>query len=113
RRNSRGVHDGQPRILDSMTEHEEIWLPLVDEPIGGVGPRIQSAAPEIRRPVGPPRRILAFRKFAYIRVGVKPGELLVDNDLPPYDGTETWVELLLRDPANRAAIAMEGRAVAG
>ena len=36
----------------------------------------------------------------------------VDNDLPPYDGTETWVELLLRDPANRAAIAMEVRAVA-
>jgi hypothetical protein len=33
---------------------------------------------------------------------VKLGELLVETDVPPYDGTETWIELLLRDPANRA-----------
>ena len=59
-----------------------------------------------------PRRILAFRTFAYIRVGVKLGELLVENDVPPYDGTDTWVELLLRDPANLAAITQEVRAVA-
>jgi hypothetical protein len=43
---------------------------------------------------------------------VKLGELLVDHDVPPYDGTDSWVELLLRDPANRAAIAQEVRAVA-
>ena len=43
---------------------------------------------------------------------MKLGELLVDHDIPPYDGTETWVELLLRDPGNRAAIAHEVRAVA-
>jgi hypothetical protein len=95
-----------------MTEHEEIWLPLVDEPIGGIVAQIQADDPEIERLVGSPRRILAFRTFAYIRVGVKLGELLVERDLPPYDGTETWVELLLRDPANRAAIAQEVRAVA-
>jgi hypothetical protein len=95
-----------------MTEHEEIWLPLVDEPIGGIVAQIQADHPEIERLVGSPRRILAFRTFAYIRVGVKLGELLVESDLPPYDGTETWVELLLHDPANRAAIAQEVRAVA-
>jgi hypothetical protein len=95
-----------------MTEHEEIWLPLVDEPIGGIVAQIQADHPEIERLVGSPRRILAFRTFAYIRVGVKLGELLVERDLPPYDGTETWVELLLHDPANRAAIAQEVRAVA-
>jgi hypothetical protein len=95
-----------------MTEHEEIWLPLVDEPIGGIVAQIQADDLEIERLVGSPRRILAFRTFAYIRVGVKLGELLVESDLPPYDGTETWVELLLRDPGNRAAIAQEVRAVA-
>ena len=95
-----------------MTEHDEIWLPLVDEPIGGIVAQIQADDPEIERLVGSPRRILAFRTFAYIRVGVKLGELLVENDVAPYDGTETWVELLLRDPTNRAAIAQEVRAVA-
>jgi hypothetical protein len=93
-------------------QHEEIWLPLVDEPIGGIVAQVQADDPEIERLVGSPRRILAFRTFAYIRVGVKLGELLVDNDVPPYDGSETWVELLLRDPANRSAIAAEVRAVA-
>src|SRR5918995_5874336 len=95
-----------------MKEHEEIWLPLVDEPIGSIVAQIQASDPEIDRLVASPRRILAFRTFAYIRVGVKLGELLVESDLPPYDGTDTWVELLLRDPSNRAAIAQEVRAVA-
>jgi hypothetical protein len=95
-----------------MTEHEEVWLPLVDEPIGSIVAQIQADDPEIERLAGSPRRILAFRTFAYIRVGVKLGELLVESDVPPYDGTESWVELLLRDPANREAIAQEVRAVA-
>jgi hypothetical protein len=95
-----------------MSEQDEIWLPLVDEPIGGIVSQIQAEDPEIERLVGSPRRILAFRTFAYIRVGVKLGELLVDNDVPPYDGTDNWIELLLREPANREAIAREVRAVA-
>jgi hypothetical protein len=95
-----------------MTDDEEIWLPLVDEPIGSIVAQLQEDDPEIERLVGSPRRILAFRTFAYIRVGMKLGELLVDNDLPPYDGTDTWIELLLRTPAHRAAVAAEVRAVA-
>lgn len=95
-----------PRPLD------EVWIPLVDEPIGSIVAQIQADDPEIERLVGSPRRILAFRTFAYIRVGVKLGELLVDNDVPPYDGTDSWIELLLREPQNRAAIAQEVRAVA-
>ena len=93
-------------------EHDEVWLPLVDEPIGSIVAQIQVGDPEIERLVGSPRRILAFRTFAYIRVGMKLGELLVDNDVPPYDGSDSWIELLLRDPANHAAIAREVRAVA-
>ena len=95
-----------------MTEHEEIWLPLVDEPIGSIVAQLQADDPEIAHLVGSPRRILAFRTFAYIRVGMKLGELLVESDLPPYDGTETWIELLLKDPAHKAAVAREVRAVA-
>jgi hypothetical protein len=95
-----------------MTEHEEVWLPLVDEPIGSIVAQIQADDPEIERLVGSPRRILAFRTFAYIRVGVKLGELLVESDVPPYDGSDTWIELLLRDPAHHEAVAQEVRAVA-
>jgi hypothetical protein len=95
-----------------MSAHEDVWLPLVDEPIGGIVQQLQADDPQIERLVGTPRRILAFRTFAYIRVGVKLGELLVEHDLPPYDGSDTWVELLLRDPAHRAAVAAEVRAVA-
>jgi hypothetical protein len=93
-------------------QNDEIWLPLVDEPIGSIVAQIQADDPQIERLVGSPRRILAFRTFAYIRVGVKLGELLVENDVPPYDGTDTWIELLLRDPRNRSSIAAEVRAVA-
>jgi hypothetical protein len=95
-----------------MTEHEEIWLPLVDEPIGSIVAQIQEDDSEIGRLIDSPKRILAFRTFAYIRVGVKLGELLVENDVPPYDGSESWVELLLRDPKHRTAVAQEVRAVA-
>ena len=35
-----------------MTEHDEIWLPLVDEPIGGIVAQIQADDPEIERLVG-------------------------------------------------------------
>ena len=30
-----------------MTEHEEVWLPLVDEPIGSIVAQIQADDPEI------------------------------------------------------------------
>ncbi|MFY9578509.1 MAG: hypothetical protein WAQ33_04220 [Gaiellaceae bacterium] len=95
-----------------MPGAEEIWLPLVDEPIGSIVRQIQQDDPEIDRLVGSPHRILAFRTFAYIRVGLVLGQLLFDNDLPPYDGSETWVEALLRDPKHREALVQEVRAVA-
>jgi hypothetical protein len=95
-----------------MSGHEEIWLPLVDEPIGSIVGEIQRSDPEIQRLIESPHRILAFRTFAYIRVGLVLGQLLFDNDLPPYDGSETWVDALLRDPGHRDALAAEVRAVA-
>jgi len=96
-----------------MTEHSEnIWIPLVDEPIGSIVEQLQAEHPEIDELVSSPHKILAFRTFAYIRIGLLLGQLLVDNDVPEYDGTETWIETLLRDPEHKAAVVRELRAVA-
>lgn len=95
-----------------MSDPDEIWIPLVDEPIGGIVERIQHENPDIAKLVESPNRVLAFRTFAYIRVGVVLGQLLFDNDLPPYDGSDTWVDLLLREPAHHEALLREVRAVA-
>jgi hypothetical protein len=95
-----------------VAELEEIWLPLVDEPIGSIVQQIQEEHPELERLIGSPRRVLAFRTFAYIRVGLMLGQLLFDNDLPPYDGSESWIDVLLKDPAHHEALANEVHAVA-
>ena len=95
-----------------MTEPDDLWIPLVDEPIGSIVEQVQADHPEIDALVSGPRRVLAFRTFAYIRVGMLLGQLLVDNDVPAYDGTETWVESLLKDPRHAEAVVREVRAVA-
>jgi hypothetical protein len=95
-----------------MTGAEEIWFPLVDEPIGSIVAELQADDPAIAELVDTPRKLLAFRTFAYLRVGILLGRLLVEDDLTEHDGTETWVEVLLRDPRNRDAVAAEVRAVA-
>jgi hypothetical protein len=95
-----------------MSGADEVWIPLVDEPIGDIVDRIQRESPDIAELIESPHRILAFRTFAYIRVGLTLGQLLFENDLPPYDGSETWVDALLRDPKHRNAIEAEIRAVA-
>jgi hypothetical protein len=95
-----------------MDASEELWIPLVDEPIGSIVSQLQAEHPDIDELVSRPRRILAFRTFAYIRVGIVLGRLLVENDVPAYDGTETWVDTLLRDERHRRAVVDELRAVA-
>jgi hypothetical protein len=95
-----------------MSTPDDIWIPLVDEPIGGIVERIQRDNPDIAKLVESPNRVLAFRTFAYIRVGIVLGQLLFDNDLPPYDGSDTWVDLLLKEPRYHEALLQEVRAVA-
>jgi len=95
-----------------MPGQEDFWIPLVDEPIGSIVAQVQEDDPALERLIGAPDRLLAFRTFAYIRVGVLLGRLLVESDIAPYDGTETWVEQLLRDPEHRRRVAEEIRAVA-
>jgi hypothetical protein len=92
-----------------MTD-EEFWLPLVDEPIGELVAQIQEGDPELWALASSPRRQLAFRTFAYIRVGVLLGTLLIDTDVDTVSKS-TWVEQLLTDPKNRAAVEEEVKAV--
>jgi hypothetical protein len=95
-----------------MSGIEDVWIPLVDEPIGSIVAQIEEDEPDIRALVDSPRRMLAFKTFSYIKVGVLLGQLLVDHDLDPYDGSETWIEQLMRDPAHHAQVATCVREVA-
>jgi hypothetical protein len=99
-------------MLLSMARPEEVWIPLVDEPIGTIVAQIQDEEPEIAKLVDSPHRLLAFKTFAYIRVGIVLGELLVESDIEPYNGSTTWVENLLRNPEHKARVIAEVRAVA-
>ena len=94
-----------------MTAGDDIWIPLVDEPIGSIVQEIQEAHPEIEQLVVGAHKALAFRTFAYIRIGMLLGELLVDTDVPA-DSDESWVEAILREPANYEAVVRAVRAVA-
>ena len=79
-------------MLPDVERAEELWIPLVDEPIGAIVARVQAERPEIAELVDSPRKLLAFRTFAYIRVGILLGRLLVESDSAADDGS--WVEQL-------------------
>ena len=89
----------------------DVWLPLVDEPIGAFVAKLQDEDAELAALVASPRRQLAFRTFAYIRVGVLLGSLLIENDVQP-EGSRNWVEQLLAEPTHREAAIDEVRRVA-
>ena len=95
-----------------MTRPDEVWIPLVDEPIGAIVAQIQAEHAEIGQLVDSPQRLLAFKTFAYIRVGLVLGELLVENDIEPYNGSQTWIEQLLGNPEYRARVVEEVQTVA-
>lgn len=94
-----------------MTGEPDFWIPLVDEPIGSIVARIQDENPDIGELVGSPRKLLAFRTFAYIRVGILLGRLLVEHDVQPSEDT-TWADELMNDPQHQAQVVAEVRAVA-
>ena len=91
---------------------DEVWIPLVDEPIGDIVAQLEGENEDIRRLIDSPQKLLAFRTFAYIRVGIVLGRLFVERDDAPAEGTETWVDQLAREPEVRAELLQELRAVA-
>jgi len=93
------------------TSDDHLWIPLVDEPIGTVVSDIRSENPDIDQLVDSPRRMLAFRTFAYIRVGILLGALLVERDVDS-DEAASWADRLLREPDVREQVTAEVRAVA-
>ncbi len=94
-----------------MTEQDNLWL-LADEPIAAIVSKLEAEDPELSALVDSPEKLLAFRTFSSIRVGIVLGQLLMDDEVAAYDGSETWVQRLLRNPAHRDQIAAEVRAVA-
>jgi hypothetical protein len=96
-----------------MTKQDDVWLQLVDEPIGAIVAEIEAGDPELEALIAEsPEKLLAFRTFANIRVGIVLGRLLVEEEVEAYDGSETWVETLLKNLEHRRKIAAEVRAVA-
>jgi hypothetical protein len=95
-----------------VTEQDDLWLPLVDGPIESIIHELEAEDQELRALADSPEKLLAFRTFANIRVGVVLGRLLMEDEVEAYDGSETWVQGLLRNPDHRREIAAEVRAVA-
>ena len=95
-----------------MQEQSDLWLPLIDEPIASIVSELEAEDPDLPGLVSTPEKLLAFRTFANIRVGIVLGRLLMEEEVEAYDGSETWVQSLLRNPEHRKAIAAEVRAVA-
>jgi hypothetical protein len=94
-----------------MASVEEFWIPLVDEPIGTIVAEIQEERPELATLLDSPQRLLAFRTFAYIRVGILLGRLLIEHDVKPDEGA-TWAEQLAHSPEHRDKVVQEVLAVA-
>jgi hypothetical protein len=90
---------------------DDLLFPLVDEPIGAIVDRIQSEEAAIAALAASPRRQLAFRTFAYVRVGILLGRILVERDIET-GGEGTWVDQLLAEPDVAEAVRAEVRAVA-
>src|SRR6187455_2390530 len=98
-------------MLPDVEPAEDFWIPLVDEPIGTIVAEIQEEHPELAELVDSPRRLLAFRTFAYIRVGILLGRLLVENEVEPDNGAN-WAEQLAHSPEHRDKVVREVLAVA-
>jgi hypothetical protein len=95
-----------------MTDGDELWIPLVDEPIGTFVNELLAEHDDIANAVDSPRRLLAFRTFAYLRVGMLLGRLLIERDLDVTDGSPSWAERLLAEPDVHELVVAEVRNVA-
>jgi hypothetical protein len=95
-----------------MSGDAELWIPLVDEPIGTFVDGLLAEHEDLAQSVASPRRLLAFRTFSYLRVGMLLGRVLVERDVDTSSGAQSWAEQLLEDRVVRAQAVAEVRAVA-
>jgi hypothetical protein len=95
-----------------MSRDDELWIPLVDEPIGRFVDDLLAEHDDLAKTVDSPRRLLAFRTFSYLRVGMLLGRLLVERDIDASGDGPSWVERLLEETEVRAEALAEVRAVA-
>ena len=95
-----------------VADLEDIWIPLVDEPIGSIVTEIQREHPDIDGSSARRTGCSPSARSPTSGSGLLLGQLLFDADLPPYDGSETWVDALLRDPKHHDALTREVRRVA-
>ncbi len=86
---------------------DDFWLPLVDEPIGDIVAGVEAEQPELGDMLDSPQKLLAFRTFAYIRVGLVLGRALMERDDDAGEGAETWAERLAREPDVREELERE------
>ena len=93
-----------------MTGPEEVWLPLVEEPVCDIVEQLTAEDPEIEKLIGSPHRILPFGTFPYIRVGILLGERRRAGAHLRERGRD--VEALLRALKHHEALHREVRAVA-
>jgi len=70
-----------------VTAEDDLWLALVDEPISAIVNELEAEDPELRALVATPEKLLAFRTFANIRVGIVLGRLLLEDAVDAYDGS--------------------------
>lgn len=91
---------------------DELWIPLVDESIGEIVTQLEDEYNDLRELLDSPQKLLAFRTFANIRVGMALGRLLVERDLAPGAVDEPWVQQLARESDVRAELLEEVRDVA-
>ena len=82
-----------------MSQQDDLWLTFADEPIAAIVNEIEAQDPELPALVDTPEKLLAFRTFSSIRVGIVLGRLLMDAGR-----TVGVVEGVRRHPAARRAI---------
>jgi hypothetical protein len=91
---------------------EDLWIPLVDEAIGEIIVELEHENPDLQEALDTPQKLLAFRTFANIRVGMVLGRQLVERDLAPGSEGDPWVRQLAAEPEVRAELLDELRDLA-
>ena len=110
---------GRDRGADRLARPAAIVFADDGRPAGGLDPARRRADRQHRREdPGGRRRDLTTRvdaaadpRLQDVRLHPRrpaAGQLLVESDLPEYDGSETWIDSLLKNPEHRAAVVARG-----